>query len=63
MNFPTSRKMEYFAPGVFAELAGWRRSAEAAGRRVLDLSVGSPDVPPALDVRETLSAAALGRGS
>ena len=55
--------MEYFAPGVFAELAGWRRSAEAAGRRVLDLSVGSPDVPPALDVRETLSAAALGRGS
>ena len=63
MIFPASRKIEYFAPGVFAELAGWRRAAEEAGRTVLDLSIGSPDVPPALDVREALSRAALGRTS
>ena len=61
MIFPASRKMEYFTPGVFAELAGWRHEAEAAGRTVLDLSIGSPDVPPALDVRKVLSAAALDR--
>lgn len=59
MEFPTSERMKYFGAGVFAELAGWKHAFEAEGCPVIDLSIGSPDTPPSLDVREAASKEAL----
>lgn len=60
MKIPISSRMEHFlAPGVFTELAERRRALEAEGRQVIDLSIGSPDLPPSLDIREAVSQTAL----
>ncbi|WP_333870473.1 LL-diaminopimelate aminotransferase [Desulforamulus putei] len=49
-----ARRMEALAPGIFAELARARAKKEATGVRVIDLSVGSPDLPPAPHIIEAL---------
>lgn len=40
--------------GIFAELAGFRRQVESRGTMVIDLSIGSPDLPPAPHIIEAL---------
>ena len=56
-----SKRMDRFGTGIFSQLSQMRREQEAAGRRVVDLSVGSPNIPPAPHVRQALiDAAAVG---
>lgn len=52
MNF--SRRLDLFGDEVFAALNARRRSLEAEGRRVYDLSVGTPDFEPPAHVVEAL---------
>lgn len=52
MNF--SRRLDLFGDEVFAALNARRRALEAEGRRVYDLSVGTPDFEPPAHVVEAL---------
>ncbi|HJA29481.1 MAG TPA: aminotransferase class I/II-fold pyridoxal phosphate-dependent enzyme [Candidatus Olsenella pullicola] len=49
-----SKRLDLFGDEVFAALNARRRDLEAAGRRVYDLSVGTPDFEPAPHVVEAL---------
>lgn len=53
-----SARLERLAVSVFGELDALRRRLEADGVRVIDLGIGSPDLPPAPEVVERLRAAA-----
>lgn len=46
--------MEALAPGIFAELAQAKVKKELEGVSVIDLSIGSPDLPPAPHIIEAL---------
>ncbi len=58
-----SRRLDRLAASVFSELDAERRRLEAAGVRVIDLSIGSPDLPPAPEIVERLRAAAADPGA
>lgn len=47
--------MDQFAPAIFGPLRKAVIKKEATGISVVDLSLGSPDIPPAVRVRETLA--------
>ena len=49
-----SRRMEYFKPGIFSVLAQMRRDRLSAGGNVIDLSVGTPNIPPAQHIVDAL---------
>lgn len=49
-----SQRLDLFGDEVFAALGARRRELEAAGRRVFDLSVGTPDFEPPAHVVEAL---------
>lgn len=49
-----SQKMDAFAPSVFVRLEQARAEARAAGREIIDLSVGTPDFPPPEHIRQAL---------
>ncbi|HHY92174.1 MAG TPA: aminotransferase class I/II-fold pyridoxal phosphate-dependent enzyme [Firmicutes bacterium] len=51
--------MAPLASAIFAELAERKRELVSAGRSVYDFSIGSPDQPPALHIRQALAEAAL----
>lgn len=53
-----SKRLDLFGDEVFAALNVRRRELEAAGRRVFDLSVGTPDFEPPAHVVEALRASA-----
>ena len=53
-----SQRLDQFGDEVFAALNARRRELEAAGKRVFDLSVGTPDFEPAPHVIEALRASA-----
>lgn len=55
MKIQTSERMSHFGPGAFAELAGLKHALMAEGRPVIDLSIGSPDTPPPMDIRTAVS--------
>ncbi|MFB9330297.1 aminotransferase class I/II-fold pyridoxal phosphate-dependent enzyme [Paenibacillus aurantiacus] len=54
-----AEKLDRLGSSIFAEVSGWKREAVAAGLNVIDLSIGSPDQPPAPEVRQALADAAL----
>ena len=54
MNITPSKKVGRFEIGIFYELASRKQRAMKEGRDVIDLSVGSPDLPPPDFVRDTL---------
>jgi aspartate/methionine/tyrosine aminotransferase len=54
MNIAPSEKMKNFTTGIFTELANRKRDAMKQGMDVIDLSVGSPDLPPPSFVVDTL---------
>ncbi|MCM3703661.1 LL-diaminopimelate aminotransferase [Paenibacillus macerans] len=58
MEFTPSDKVQQMATGIFTELARRKRSASGRGIEVIDLSVGSPDLPPPPLVVEKLAASA-----
>ena len=55
MNFKTSKKMSIFPPTIFGELKAAAAAKKATGENVIDLSLGSPDLPPDERVRRALS--------
>jgi len=54
MNLIASNKMRKLTTGIFTELANKKQDALNKGIDVIDLSVGSPDLPPPPFVVETL---------
>jgi LL-diaminopimelate aminotransferase len=46
MKVPMANRLAPLSTGIFAELAAEKRRLLKAGRDVIDLSVGSPDLPP-----------------
>lgn len=46
MNIVPSRKMSYFQPAIFGQLKDFAKAQEAKGMDLIDLSLGSPDLPP-----------------
>ncbi|MCH4238805.1 MAG: aminotransferase class I/II-fold pyridoxal phosphate-dependent enzyme [Oscillospiraceae bacterium] len=53
-----AKRMEQFEEGVFSELLAMKKGKEEAGTTVIDLSVGTPNIPPAECIRRTLADAA-----
>ena len=59
MEFQFAKRMELFQPGIFNILDEKKTALEQSGRKVHNLSIGTPDFPPAPHVMEALSQAAL----
>ena len=55
MNFQPSKKMSIFSPAIFGDLKAAAEEKKATGAQVVDLSLGSPDLPPDERVRNALS--------
>ncbi|KON87503.1 aminotransferase [Sporosarcina globispora] len=55
MDFPISKRMASFRESVFAELAHMKNSKLSDGVEIIDLSIGSPDLPPPSFVMEELA--------
>lgn len=53
-----AKRMDRFGEGIFSKLSEVKRQKEAAGEVVIDLSIGTPNIPPAPHIREALSLAA-----
>jgi LL-diaminopimelate aminotransferase len=58
MNKLLSKRMEAFQPSVFSELAAYKKRKIAQGFDIIDLSIGSPDMPPPDFVVQCLTNAA-----
>ncbi|MCL6586000.1 MAG: LL-diaminopimelate aminotransferase [Anoxybacillus sp.] len=55
MEMKLAARMEAFGASVFSELAAHKKSKLSEGYEMIDLSIGSPDLPPPSFVRETLA--------
>jgi len=53
-----ARRMELFGEGIFAKLFKMKQEKIRGGARVIDLSVGAPNIPPADHIRKALCKAA-----
>ena len=49
-----SKRMDNFKPGIFSVLAQMREERRAQGLPVIDLSVGTPNIPPAQHIMDAL---------
>ena len=49
-----AKRIARFASGIFNEMEAKKRAVEARGLKVIDLGVGSPDLPPAPHIIEAL---------
>ncbi len=54
MRIPLSQRASRMGSAIFAEVASWKAEAHALGKNVIDLGIGSPDLPPSQRVREVL---------
>lgn len=59
MDFQFASRMKQFQAGIFTVLDHKRKEMEASGRRVYNLSIGTPDFQPEPHVVEALRQAAL----
>ncbi|MFJ7934183.1 aminotransferase class I/II-fold pyridoxal phosphate-dependent enzyme [Sporosarcina sp. NPDC096371] len=55
MKIEPSLKMSIFEPAIFGDLKAAAEAKKATGAEVIDLSLGSPDLPPDEKVRRVLS--------
>ena len=55
MNINPSKRMAQFSPAIFGDLKQAAMKKAQTGVPIFDLSLGSPDIPPAHIVREKLS--------
>lgn len=55
MKIKPSKKMALFEPGIFGQLKEFAKEQEAKGMTLIDLSLGSPDIPPHEMLREAMS--------
>ena len=58
MKFQFANRMDQFQPGIFNVLDEKKKVLEAAGRKIYNLSIGTPDFPPPAHVMEALREAA-----
>lgn len=49
-----AKRMDYFKPGIFSVLADMKHKKTAEGTKVVDLSVGTPNIPPAQHIIDAL---------
>ena len=54
-----SRRLDSLGASVFSEMDNLRRELESAGNHLINLSIGSPDRAPDLEIRKVLSQAVL----
>lgn len=54
-----AKRMDALVPGIFTELARARVEKEKMGTTVIDLSIGSPDLPPAPHIINSLAQAVM----
>ncbi len=59
MEFQFAKRMDMFQSGIFNILDDKKKEMEQAGRKVYNLSIGTPDFQPEPHVMEALSQAAL----
>ncbi|MCR5175808.1 MAG: aminotransferase class I/II-fold pyridoxal phosphate-dependent enzyme [Anaerovibrio sp.] len=50
-----AKRMDQFGEGVFSRLADMRKARVAAGKTVIDLSIGAPNIPPAKHIMEAMA--------
>ena len=50
-----ARRMNRFGTGIFSAMAELKQKETAAGKRVIDLSVGTPNIPPAQHIIDALA--------
>lgn len=55
LNIQPSKKMSLFAPAIFGDLKKHAKSQQQNGMELIDLSLGSPDIPPAENLRQKMS--------
>lgn len=55
MKINPSKKMALFEPAIFGHLKAFAKKQEAKGISLIDLSLGSPDIPPHEMLRESMS--------
>lgn len=55
MKVTLSNRMEAFKPSIFSELAAYKRKKLEEGCAIIDLSIGSPDMPPPAFVTDILA--------
>ena len=58
MEFQFAKRMDQFQEGIFSMLDNKKKEVEASGRKVYNLSIGTPDFQPAPHVIEALCEAA-----
>ena len=58
-----AKRMDRFGEGIFTVLLNMKKEQLAQGRHVVDLSVGTPNIPPAQHVIDALVSAAQDRGN
>lgn len=49
-----SKRMEHFGESIFTALLNKKLVLEGRGQKVTDLSVGTPNIPPAPHIRKAL---------
>ena len=54
-----AKRMDRFGEGIFSKLAEIKKEKLAKGERVIDLSIGAPNIPPAEHIRKALCDAAM----
>lgn len=52
-----AKRMERFGEGVFTRLADIKRQKQGCGEEVIDLSVGTPNIPPAQHILDVMAEA------
>lgn len=55
LKIQQAKRMSIFEPSIFSRLSEVTEKRKKDGDSVIDLSLGSPDLPPASFVRERLS--------
>ncbi|MFC5543116.1 aminotransferase class I/II-fold pyridoxal phosphate-dependent enzyme [Ureibacillus suwonensis] len=55
MNIVPSKKMSLFQPAIFGQLKEYANKQQAKGTKIIDLSLGSPDLPPHEMIRNHLA--------
>lgn len=58
-----SKKLDQLGSAIFAEMEEWKEMARSSGRKIIDLGIGSPDLPPAPHVIRALREAAADGGN
>ncbi len=58
-----AKRMECFEEGIFSKLADWKKEKLARGERVIDMSIGAPNIPPQPHIMQALSDGALEQGN